>query len=280
IHGFEIQRAEVMLLLSLLTQADSRERAGIPGMPADRVDVILPGALVMAEVMKLTGAGSVVINARGIREGIVIDSVDRSPAAADEGIDRIAGVRAFGDRCAYDESHATHVAGLATSLFDQLATALSIDVGTRPLLEAAALLHDVGYCIAYDRHHRHTYHLVVHASLPGFTNREVRRIASIARYHTKALPKSGHEAWASLDEADRRVVEPLAAILRLADGLDRGRAGHVWRVEASPGAGELRLVVVGEGELHPELYGVEKKKDLFERVFGLCVAVEVRPSSE
>lgn len=274
LHGIEVTRPAVMQLLSDLSRSTAEERRRMPGLTPERADIVLAGTLVLAEAMKLTGAGSVFVNARGIREGIVIDTVRRR-RPAEPAMTRADSVRAFGKRCAYDPVHAEKVASLALDLFDQLAPSLALEPAGRDILEAAALLHDVGYYIAYDRHHRHSYHLIIHSGLPGFTNRELRRIAATARYHTKALPKSGHEAWATLDDADRSLVEPIAAILRLADGLDRGRASHVEHVHAILDGASMTLVIHGEGDMHPERYAVDKKKDLFERVFGLPVSVTV-----
>lgn len=275
-QGFEVTRAEVMRLLSDLSRSTAEMRRKMAGLQPERADIILAGVLVLAEVMKLTGAASVSVNARGIREGIIIDTVGCGDSQS-SALDRGEAVRRFGEQCRYDAEHAEQVARLALELFDQLQDPLSLEPEIRPILEAAAWLHDVGYHVAYDRHHRHTYHLVMHSRLPGFTGRELRRIAATARYHTKALPKASHEAWSALDPADRALVEPAAAILRLADGLDRGRAGHVSHLEAMVDAHGLTIVVYGEGEMHPELYGSEKKRDLFERVFGLPVTVTVSP---
>lgn len=277
LQGFEVTRPEVMRLLADLSRMNAGERRKMPGLPPERVDVILAGTLVLAEAMKLLGATSVFVNARGIREGIVIDTIEHE-RDVEAAVDPLKGVREFGEQCRYDPRHAEQVARLALSLFDQLADLHGLGEHERRLLEASAMLHDVGYYIAYDRHHKHAYHLILNASLPGFTHRDVRRIAAVARYHTKALPKASQESWADLDAEDRAVVERLAAILRLADGLDRGRGAHVREVRALHDGHALRLIVRGEGELHPEFYGVQKKKDLFEKTFA--VPVEPRIASE
>lgn len=278
LHGFEVTRAEVMRLLADLSRSSAEMRRKMAGLPPERADIILAGILVLAEVMKLAGAASLFVNARGIREGIIIDTVRRCEAQS-RPLDQREAVRRFGAQCRYDEAHAEQVARLSLEIFDQLARPLALDPDVRPVLEAAAWVHDVGYHVAYDRHHRHTYHLVMHSGLPGFTSRELRRVAATARYHTKALPKASHEAWGSLDSADRAIVEPAAAILRLADGLDRGRAGHVSHVKAAINGHCVEFVLHGEGDMHPEIYGSEKKRDLFERVFGLPVTVSVAENS-
>jgi exopolyphosphatase/guanosine-5'-triphosphate,3'-diphosphate pyrophosphatase len=272
LHGLEIERAEVMQLLGILSHSDTAERLKLPGMPAERVDVVLPGTLVLAEVMKLFGASSVLVNARGIREGIVIDTLASEGAIAHK-VEHLQAVRDLGARYRFDREHAEQVTRLSLSLFDQLAGPLHLDPDDRTLLQTAAMLHDVGYYVAYDRHHKHSYHLILHANLPSFTRREMSMAASIARYHTKSLPKRTHESWAALDPPDRLRVRSLAALLRIADGLDRGRGARIERVEVADDGIITRLTVFSSQGLTAELYGVEKKKDLFEEVFGRAVVV-------
>jgi len=167
------------------------------------------------------------------------------------------------------------VTALALSIFDQLTETMHLEPGNRRLLESAAMLHDIGYYIAYDRHHRHSYHLILHSGLPGLTRRETAMVAAIARYHTKALPKRSHESWAAIEPADRATVRQLAAVLRIADGFDRGRGARVASVAVTDDGEVTRFDVVGAVDLHAELYGVGKKKDLFEETFGRRVEVAV-----
>jgi exopolyphosphatase/guanosine-5'-triphosphate,3'-diphosphate pyrophosphatase len=276
LHGVEIARADVMQLLGMLSHSSLEDRLKMAGMPPERADIIMPGAVVLAEVIKLFGAPGIIVNARGIREGVVIDTLGRE-GVADVKPDVMAGVLDLCTRYRFDRAHATQVTRLALSIFDQIAEPLGLDVGSRPLLEAAAMLHDIGYYIAYDRHHEHTYHLVVHSSLPGLTSREQGMVASIARYHTKALPKARHESWASLEPVDRPTVRALASILRLADGLDRGRAARVEEIAASVGPDEVTLALTGGADMDAETYGVAKKRDLFEETFGRALVVRVAP---
>jgi exopolyphosphatase/guanosine-5'-triphosphate,3'-diphosphate pyrophosphatase len=273
-QGVQIERPEIMQLLGVLSHSTAEERMAMPGMPQERIDIILAGTLVLAEILKLLGASSVLINARGIREGIVLDTLS-SDGAVEVAPDYMHSVRDVGTRYRYDRQHAEHVTELALSLFDQLAEPLHLDTTERRLLESAAMLHDIGYYIAYDRHHRHSYHLIMHSGLPGFTRREISMIAAIARYHTKALPKRSHESWSAIEPADRATVRKLAALLRIADGLDRGRGARVESVTAHDDGAITRLELHSAVDLHAELYGVGKKKDLFEETFGRCVEVEI-----
>ena len=274
LHGVEITRPELMQLLGILSHSGAAERLAMPGMPPDRVDIVLAGVLVLAEILKLFSASGILVNALGIREGVVLDTL-AADGAIDPTPDHRRDVEEIGHRYRYDRAHAEQVTRLSLSLFDQLADSLHLDVAMRPLLESAATLHDIGYYIAYDRHHKHSYHLILHSGLPGFTQRERAIVAATARYHTKALPKRSHESMIALDPADRAIVRRLASILRIADGLDRGRSARVESVGARDDGAVTRLEVTSQGDLDAELYGVEKKKDLFEETFGRTVEVVV-----
>jgi exopolyphosphatase/guanosine-5'-triphosphate,3'-diphosphate pyrophosphatase len=272
LQGVQTERPEIMQLLGVLSHSTPEQRLAMPGMPPDRIDIILAGTLVLAETLKLLGASSVLVNARGIREGIVLDALE-SEGAVDPVPDHMHSVRDVGARYHFDRQHAEHVTAIALELFDQLTEPLHLNPAHRRLLESAAMLHDIGYYIAYDRHHRHSFHLIMHSGLQGFTRREIAMIAAVARYHTKALPKRSHESWAAVESADRATVRKLAAILRIADGLDRGRGARVTRVEATDNGSVTRLRVFGTADLHAELYGVNKKKDLFEETFGRLIEI-------
>ena len=274
LQGVEISRAAIMQLLGILSHSTAEQRLALPGASPDRSDIILAGTLVLAEVMKLFGASKLIVNAKGIREGIVLDTLLSDGAIAPLP-DAMQTVRDLGHRYRYDRGHAEQVSRLAMDLFDQLAGPLGLDPATRPILEAAATLHDIGYYISYDRHHKHSYHLILHSGLPGYTQRELAMIAAIGRYHTKALPKRSHAELSGLEPSDRALVRSLAAILRIADGLDRGRGGRVLSVKAADDGTTTRLDVIGAEDLHAELYGVEKKKDLYEEAFGRRVVVVV-----
>ncbi len=273
LHGVEVERSEVMRLRIVLGASTTAERLKMPGMPADRADIILPGVVVLAEAMALFDAPRVLVNARGIREGIVIDTLARQ-GVADATPDLMRAVRDLATRYDYDRAHAEQVTRLALSLFDQLEETLDLDPACRPLLEAAAMLHDIGYFISYDRHHEHSYHLILHSTLAPLTRRELGIVASVARYHTKALPKSRHESWSAIEPADRPAVRALASLLRIADGLDRGGGERVESVRVIDDGASTRLLLRGGPDLTAELYSVRKKRDLFEETFGRTVVVE------
>jgi exopolyphosphatase/guanosine-5'-triphosphate,3'-diphosphate pyrophosphatase len=135
----------------------------------------------------------------------------------------------------------------------------------------------VGYHVNYTKHHRHSYHLIVHADLLGMTPEEQVVVANVARYHRGSAPKRKHEEFAALDADDRARVRRLAAILRVADGLDRGHVGAVGRVHVArdeDGAIAITATPRAEaGNCRLELWGAARKAGLLAEVAGVPVTV-------
>ncbi len=269
VHGQELTQAQVVQMLTGLRRMTLDERRNVPGLPEHRADIIVAGALVVAETMRLFAANTLIVNAKGVREALLLDTIERATARKPRPADRMRGVLEFARRMRFEKEHALQVTTMALSLFDQLAEPLGIEAGDRPLLEAAAVLHDIGYLVAYEEHHKHSYHLISHATLPGFSPREIHMIASIARYHRGAFPKRDHESMRRLAPEDRVRVERLAALLRLADGFDRSRSQQVRAVRATAGDDTVEIALVGDAPLDVEVYGSKTKGTLFEKVFGL-----------
>src|SRR5262249_7990772 len=148
------------------------------------------------------------VNARGVRHALLHRMIARGAAGATpvHGPRRVEAAEAFGRSLRFEERHALQVCRLSEAIFDGIAAPLGIDADARDLLSAAALLHDVGYVVSYRQHHKHTYRLISHASLEGFTPRERELLALVARYHRRTAPKKRHRAWAGLPKEDRLLV--------------------------------------------------------------------------
>jgi exopolyphosphatase/guanosine-5'-triphosphate,3'-diphosphate pyrophosphatase len=172
------------------------------------------------------------------------------------------------------------VARLSLSLFDQLGKVHGMGEAERRLLHAAAVLHDIGDFVSYGRHHKHSLYLIANSSLPGFSPQEMAVVANVARYHRRSAPKPEHEAYAALDGRSRVRVTRLAALLRLADAMDREHAQKVYNVRAKVQGRVLKLRLEGQGDLLLEGWALKKKSDLLKVALGLAVEVEPRMGSE
>jgi exopolyphosphatase / guanosine-5'-triphosphate,3'-diphosphate pyrophosphatase len=269
VHGTRVSRVELEHVLDLLQEMSPSERLAVPGLSPARADIIVGGLAVAAEVLARLEARELHVSAYGIREGLLLETADVTPVVADPGEARERSVRTFAERCHYEEPHARHVQRLALQLFDSLAKRIGAEPGDREILADAALLHDVGYHINYDGHHKHSYHLILHADLLGMSPDEQVAVANVARYHRGAEPKRKHENFGPLDRRQRARIERLAGVLRVADGFDRGHVGGVERIDVRWAKGVLRLTPVAAPlapSLRLELWGASRKCGLLARV--------------
>lgn len=276
-HGYEVLRSEVVHLLAMLVRKDIKSLRSVPGLNPDRADIIIAGLVVIDELMRYFGANMMLVNERGIREGLIISCMKRLQLLPESQTQRNwrESVLEFARSCHFDEPHSRHVAKISLSIFDGLAKEFGLKKNDRRLLEAAALLHDVGYFISYNSHHKHSHHLIRHAELFGFSPREREMTALIARYHRKSLPKKKHPEYERLESKDQQLVSRLGGILRLSDGLDRRRSGLVEVVALSRSGSTFTFKLLGTEDISVEIFGGNAKKDLFEKAFGGTVAFAV-----
>jgi exopolyphosphatase/guanosine-5'-triphosphate,3'-diphosphate pyrophosphatase len=276
VHGTRIPREEVEHLIDLLQTASPAERAQIRGLNSGRSDIILAGLVVAAEVMARIEARHLVVSGYGIREGILLEAAQVQSVPADPGAARARTVRTLAERCHFEQPHAEHVQRLSLQLFDAIGPRLGCTSADRELLADAALLHDIGYHINYDQHHKHSYHLILHADLLGMSPEDQMLVAAVARYHRGSEPKTKHTAFGPLSPENRRRVEILSGILRVADGFDRGHVGAISGLKVRWTERALRITPVPDARakvIRLELWGGARKSKLLERVTGLPVVV-------
>ena len=271
IHGYELLRSEVVHLLAMLLRKNDKERRSTPGLNPDRADIIIAGVTVVDEVMDFFQVNLLRVNERGIREGLILRGLHKLQLLPGEKPARSWRESAleFARSCHFDEQHSQHVAKLGLEIFQALSERFGFTEKDRRLLETASLLHDVGYFINYSSHHKHSYHLIRHADLFGFTPRERELIANIARYHRKSLPKKKHDQYTRLAAADRSLVARFGGIVRLCDGLDRRRNSVVEGLQFALSSSTLRVTLVGQDDMSVELFGARAKNDLFQEAFNL-----------
>ena len=167
--------------------------------------------------------------------------------------------------------HVQQVTRLAVQLFDQTVALHDLPDSARPVLQAAALGHDIGYQRSHKRHHKESFRLLHKRLLPLVGDDLATMTACVARYHRKALPKSRHVGFRDLSAPARLTVERLAALLRIADGLDRSHLQRVRQTHSRITPVRWQLIAIGAGEA--ELWGAERKADLAERAFGRAVEI-------
>ncbi len=169
-----------------------------------------------------------------------------------------------------DPAHSEQVTTLALDLFDGLRNLHGYGPSERRLLEIAGRLHDIGWSrVVSGKHHKLSRDLILELDIPGLSKRDRLTCALIARYHTKALPDaSRHKEFASLDSHGRELVEWLAAILRVADGLDCNHAGVVGGLACEVLGKTMTILLECAGDVRTEIERARQKQDLLERKAG------------
>ena len=269
-----LTRQDLHELTRTLSRMSVEERMRQYQLRPDRADVIVPAAIVYEHLADLVGADSIYVPGGGIREGIVFELMERLTARQDvrerNAVDDAA---TLGRKYNLDEVHARHVAHLASLLFDQLRDLHGLGVRDRRLLAAAAVLHDVGDYVSFKGHHKHSQYLISRSELPGFTPTEMYLIGNIARYHRKGPPSILHQDFAMLSPVDRDKVRMLAALLRVADALDKEHRQKIRDLQVSVKEREVRIRAAGADEVLLEQWALRKKDDLFRDVFGKDVTL-------
>lgn len=278
-----VTRDQLKALLKDLRSLSLEQRLRVPGLPSDRADIVIAGLVVVERLMKRLGASQLHVHPGGFREGLVLrlieDELATRQAAPATPADVMAGVRHLAQVCHYERDHSEHVAMLARSLFDQLLAqsdiipGLGTDAGERVLLEAAAVLHDIGIMVSYEQHHKHSWTIIRHATLPGLSPRQIELIAQIARYHRKGTPEKAHRPFAALGDRDQALVSRLASLLRVADGLDRAHAQHTRGVHVRFGNGVVHIEPVGVALSQDDVAAAAEKADLLRDITGAKVDI-------
>ncbi len=273
-HGTSVPAAEVEHLLERLVNMRPEERAQVPGLNPNRADIILAGLGVTAELLHHVEAREVTVSAFGLREGLLLEMAGADPVPASDEPMRL--VREFAERCRTDWRHVEQVRYLSLVLFDRLAEILGADSSESLLLEAASLVHDVGQLVNYKDHHKHSYQLIMHADRLNLSPPDRTKVALISRYHRKKGPSRKHTEFDALPLEDQEVVRRMSALLRVADGLDRGGSATVNRVEVDLEPKRVTITVYPKNpgtDLSLECWSAGRKADVLAKLLDREVAV-------
>ena len=285
---------------------DERQRGRVPGLEKDRADIIIAGGLLLEGIMSETGAREITSCDWSLREGVILNYLrshqpsmlkliadsaagilrsieSKSLDVDDSSLDvRARSVLSVARRYDYDAPHSNQVARLAARIFDDTHELHGMGETERRLLEYAALLHDIGYHIAHNNHHRHALYLIKNAEMPGFTVNEIALMATAVRYHRGSLPKKGmaarskreHEDYFGLERSQRSTLLKLASLLQIADGLDRSHRQLVREVRCELSGGCVTFRVESDGECDLEMWSAERKASWFSEVFEVSSRFE------
>lgn len=261
-----------------LTTLDLDGRLAVPGMDPRRADLAIAGIILLDTILRRLGADELTLCDLALREGLLIDYIRRNRTHITH-TEQIPDIRRLStielaERFNYSSEHAQHVARLALALFDQTRQIHGQTDREREWLEFAGLMHDLGVHISYQGHHRHSYYLIRNGDLRGFTPDEIEVMALLARYHRRGVPKKSHAEYLELSAPLRRAVRALAAIIRVAESLDRSHSQVVTSIEVHDRGPDVLLRLRTRGDAELEVWAAERHIAPFAELLGKPVVLE------
>lgn len=276
-----IERDALSRLLVKLIESRAKDRATLEGLDDQRKDQIIAGALLVSELLRRLNLPEIRVCKSALREGILMEYLGRHlpdlRIRREVPDPRRRSVLDLARRCDWHQTHSEQVARLCLELFDATRALHGLGTEQRELIEYGALLHDIGWHIAREKHHKHSQYLILNGNLKNFTREEVRTIGSIARHHRKAKPSTDYKAFAKLSSGSRRVVRVGVALLRIADGLDRSHCAVVTGVTCRVTRKRVEVTLKARGDAELELWGARSKRGLFADVFGKTPRFKIGP---
>jgi exopolyphosphatase/guanosine-5'-triphosphate,3'-diphosphate pyrophosphatase len=282
LNGHVLAAASLDRLVSRIVRMSQEERERLPGIDAARAEILVPGAVVLSELLSELPARRITLSDFGVREGLVTDYLTfhaREITALQQVEDlRLRSVYALLAKFVTDVTHPRHVARLSLELFDGLQAEHRLSQEARELLLYAALLHDVGSAIGYDGHHEHSAYVIRHGNLRGLSAEEVGIVALVARYHGKAQPRKRDAEFRALAPLERRTVRWLAALLRIAEGLERSHYQLIRSIRVSRRGGRVALRASARREAQLELWAARRRAGLLAELLDRDVSVTLERS--
>ncbi|MEX0804396.1 MAG: Ppx/GppA phosphatase family protein [Candidatus Binatia bacterium] len=273
-----LRRSRLKALLELLTTIPVKERASLISGDPKRADIIVAGGLVLHEIMSEVGLDYLFVSRRGLRDGLMVDLLQRhyqNSGAWYPDAERAESLEQVCQKYLYDAPHAHHVSQLALNMFYQLTNLHRLPEKYASILNAAAMLHDIGFFIAEPKHHKHSYYLIKSSGMNSFNKLDLDLIANVARYHRKAHPSQKHLGFSQLSPANQDVVRKLSAILRIANAFDYKHEQKVTAVTCSVKKSKLLTVTASApANIRGEIENAIENGELFKEVFNLRLAIQ------
>jgi len=269
-----IQVSKVEALIKDVKGQSVAECASCWKIPYAEAELIAPTLMLVLLMAKALKCKALFIGNLSSSDGLVIEAADNPEREALmlRHIIRIA--RETGEKYGCDVKHAEMVMENAVSIFDILKKEHVCTPKHRMMLQVAALLHDIGMFINARGHHKHSNYLIRNTEFIGLSQDDITIIALIARYHRKSPPRLTHPEFASLTREQRLIVCKLAAILRVADALDRIHDQNLGKLTFKLMERELRCIPSRGVHVHAEQIALGEKGDLFKLMYGRCCVIK------
>ena len=273
---YTVDVAQFDNLVSRLERHSAEELSKRHGLPFAEAETLIPALLVYQNLLHDTRSKQIIVSHVSMRDGLLLELAGHVTGKEDESLSEgvIHSALSVAEKYRVDLGHARNVAELSLRLFDELQADHGLGRRQRLLLRVAGLLHEVGAFVGAAAHHKHSYYLITHSEIFGLNRHEIEIVAHVARYHRRSAPKPSHVQYVSLPREGRVVINKLAAILRVADALSRGRVYQGRDLRFERHGDDLTIYVPGASDLALEKRAMAIKGDLFEDIYGMRIRLE------
>jgi exopolyphosphatase/guanosine-5'-triphosphate,3'-diphosphate pyrophosphatase len=287
IPSTRVSRSEISEILEEMRHLNSIDRAKRFDLDLVRSEYIPIALFCLDAVLKDVGAKEVTVCQAALREGLIYDSLDRpkpQPIVKTELLDmRLQAVVDMASRCDYPHEHSHRVSFLAGQIFKQTTPLHGYGEADGKLLQYAGILHDIGYHIGYNKHHKHGYYLIMNGDLRGFTPQERVILSQVVRYHRRATPKTSHHEFALLPRKSRKLIKCLSSILRIADGLDQSHFSYINEIRCRLSHKAIRFSLITDVKrpgIELDLWTAKRHARYFEKLFDVeAIFAVVKPAA-
>lgn len=242
------------------------------GLPEERAEMVLPTLVLYHQMLAVSDVARIIVSNAQFADGIIISHIaGRTNDRWLDVIERqvVSFANSLGQKYRHDPEHAGRVAECALILFDRLTRVHGLGRRERFLLQVAAILHDIGKFVSLRRHYFYSYRLIVSSDIIGFSEAEKALIANIAYYHSKGTPSNADPNFAALTPEQKMDLAKLAAIIRLADAIDRSHLQKAVIREVALSGEELTITIASDRDTSLEEWTFLDKTEFFENVFGI-----------
>ncbi|MDR3090886.1 MAG: HD domain-containing protein [Clostridiales bacterium] len=242
----------------------------------EKAEVLLPALCIYRALLNFTEAEVILTPLVYLTDALMFemlypDQFSRISRELDKST--LLSARAISEKFRDLTAHSALVEKFAVQIFDKLKKIHGMGKREKLLLQTAAILHDVGKYVNIKHHSFHSRNIICGCEIIGLNGLEKEIVAQICRYHSKTSPNEGHADYARLPVGYKVLVSKLAAILKLADALDRGHNQKFSGIEAALNDDGLVITVTTSKNIDLEIWYYSEKSRLFEEVFGIKTAV-------
>lgn len=287
LHDKEFTNKQLEKIINQIVSINNiEEMSNLRGIDKSRADIILAGALILWRIIEILKLKKITVSAYALREGIIIDAFEKRSKediihqylnGEQKESRRLKSVLELAKNYDVDLVHANQVKRIALSLFDELREIHKLDNYAREILKYAAILHDIGYFISLEKHHKHSYFVIKNSELVGFDYKEIELIANIARYHRKSIPKESHSNLKNLSIKEIDLIKKLSAILRMADGLEKTHSALINSIKVIKSKKKEFHLILNYLTYPPEmeLWAAERRKKVLENILKIKLVLQL-----